>query len=144
MFKTPHVAPSSPFRSTPHDPFIISLLDLFRAADALRLFDVVASKAWAAPLLPPRPALVVAALETFETTPPFGIAGLTARFLGRLAEARRAKYSRPEGRQSPTRLYLDSQVAGNHRPLYPKVDHYWVKVAHNYEPLALQVVARVS
>ena len=36
--------------------------------------------------------------------------------------------------------YLDSQVAGNNRPLYPKVDHYWLKVAHNnYEPLALQV-----
>ena len=36
--------------------------------------------------------------------------------------------------------YLDSQVAGNYRPLYPKVDHYWFKVAHNYEPLALQVI----
>ena len=36
--------------------------------------------------------------------------------------------------------YLDSQVAQNNRPLYPKVDHYWFKVAHNYEPLALQVV----
>ena len=34
---------------------------------------------------------------------------------------------------------LDRQVAGNYRPLYPKVDHYWLKVAHNYEPLALQV-----
>ena len=33
--------------------------------------------------------------------------------------------------------YLDSQVAGNNRPLYPKVDHYWFKVAHNFEPLAL-------
>ena len=33
---------------------------------------------------------------------------------------------------------LDSQVAGNNRPLYPKVDHCWFKVAHNYEPLALQ------
>ena len=39
----------------------------------------------------------------------------------------------------PPRNYLDSQVAGNNRPLYPKVDHYWFKVAHNYEPLALQV-----
>ena len=39
------------------------------------------------------------------------------------------------------RLYLDSQVAGNHRPLYPKVDHHWFKVAHSYEPLALQVTA---
>ena len=36
--------------------------------------------------------------------------------------------------------YLDSQVAGNNRPLYPKVDHSWFKVAHNYEPLALQVL----
>ena len=36
--------------------------------------------------------------------------------------------------------YLDSQVAGNNGPLYPKVDHYWFKVvAQNYEPLALQV-----
>ena len=35
--------------------------------------------------------------------------------------------------------YLESQVAGNNRPLYPKVGHYWFKVAHNYEPLALQV-----
>ena len=35
--------------------------------------------------------------------------------------------------------YLDSQVAGNSRPLYPKVDHHWLKVAPNYEPLALQV-----
>ena len=34
---------------------------------------------------------------------------------------------------------MDNQVAGNNRPLYPKVDHYWFKVAHNYEPLALQV-----
>ena len=33
---------------------------------------------------------------------------------------------------------LESQVAQNNRPLYPKVDHYWFKVAHNYEPLALQ------
>ena len=32
-------------------------------------------------------------------------------------------------------VYLDSQVAGNDRPLYPKVDHYWFKVAHNYSPL---------
>ena len=35
--------------------------------------------------------------------------------------------------------YLDSQVAGNNRALYPKVEHYWFKVAHNFEPLALQV-----
>ena len=35
--------------------------------------------------------------------------------------------------------YLDIQVAGNNGPLYPKVDHYWFKLAHNYEPLALQV-----
>ena len=35
--------------------------------------------------------------------------------------------------------YLESQVAGNNRPLYSKVDHYWFKVAHNYEPLALVV-----
>ena len=35
--------------------------------------------------------------------------------------------------------YLDSQVAGNIRPLYPKVGQYWLKVAHNYELLALQV-----
>ena len=35
--------------------------------------------------------------------------------------------------------YLDSQVAGNNRPLHPKVDQYWFKVAHNSEPLALQV-----
>ena len=33
---------------------------------------------------------------------------------------------------------LESQVAGNNRPLDPKVDHYWLKVAQNYEPLALQ------
>ena len=39
----------------------------------------------------------------------------------------------------PLGVYLDSQVAGNNRPLYPKVDHYWFKAAHNYEPLALQV-----
>ena len=37
------------------------------------------------------------------------------------------------------RTYLDSQVAGNNRPLHPKVDHYWFKVPQNYEPLALQV-----
>ena len=37
-------------------------------------------------------------------------------------------------------VYLDSQVAGNNRPLYPKVDHYWFKVAHDHEPLALQVL----
>ena len=35
--------------------------------------------------------------------------------------------------------YLDSQVARNNRPLYPKVDHHWFEVARNYEPLALQV-----
>ena len=38
--------------------------------------------------------------------------------------------------------YLDSQVAGNYRPIYPKVDQYWSNVAHNYEPLALQVQLR--
>ena len=27
---------------------------------------------------------------------------------------------------------LDSQVTGNKRPLYPKVNHYWFKVADNY------------
>ena len=26
-------------------------------------------------------------------------------------------------------MYLDSQVAGNNRPLYPKVDHSWLEVA---------------
>ena len=36
--------------------------------------------------------------------------------------------------------HLESQVAGNNRPLYPKVDHYWFKVAYNYEPLAFQAV----
>ena len=30
-------------------------------------------------------------------------------------------------------------MAEKYRPLYPKVDHYWCKVAHNYEPLALHV-----
>ena len=30
---------------------------------------------------------------------------------------------------------LDSQVAGNNGPLYPKVDHHWFEVPHNYEPL---------
>ena len=35
------------------------------------------------------------------------------------------------------RYDLDSHVAGNNGPLYPKVDHFWLKVAHNYEPLAL-------
>ena len=44
---------------------------------------------------------------------------------------------------SPKRTYLDSQVAGSNRPLYPKVDHYWFKVARNYEPLALQVLLRI-
>ena len=37
-------------------------------------------------------------------------------------------------------LHLDSQVAGNNGPVYPKVDHYWCKVAHDYELLALQAV----
>ena len=37
--------------------------------------------------------------------------------------------------------YLHSQVAGNYRPLYPKVDHFWFKVAQNREPLPLQVHA---
>ena len=41
-----------------------------------------------------------------------------------------------EGRE----LCLDSQVAGNNPPPYPKVDLSWFKVeAHNYDPLALQV-----
>ena len=40
--------------------------------------------------------------------------------------------------QAIIRAPLDSQAAGNYRPLYPKVDHYWFKVAHNSEPLALQ------
>ena len=35
-------------------------------------------------------------------------------------------------------FYLDSQVARNYRTLYPKLDRF--KVAHNYEPLALQVL----
>ena len=30
------------------------------------------------------------------------------------------------------------------RPLYPKLDHCWFKVAHNYEPLALQVVSNIG
>ena len=38
---------------------------------------------------------------------------------------------------------LNSQVAGNDRPLYPKVDQYWLKVAHSYAPLALQVVSNL-
>ena len=29
---------------------------------------------------------------------------------------------------SPNKGFLDSQVAGNYRPLYPKVDHNWYKV----------------
>ena len=37
------------------------------------------------------------------------------------------------------KVSLKSQVAQNNRPLYPKVDNYWFKVACNYEPLALQV-----
>ena len=45
-----------------------------------------------------------------------------------------------QSRHMPQALkkHLDSQVAGNDRPPYPKVDHYWFKVAQNYEPLALQ------
>ena len=35
-------------------------------------------------------------------------------------------------------VHLDSQVAGKKRPLHPKVDLLGFKVAHNYEPLALQ------
>ena len=38
---------------------------------------------------------------------------------------------------------LNSQVAGNNRPLYPKVDHDCFKAARNYEPLALQVEPRI-
>ena len=38
--------------------------------------------------------------------------------------------------------YLESQVAQTNGPLYPKVDHDWFKVAHNSEPLALQVLTR--
>ena len=34
--------------------------------------------------------------------------------------------------------YVDGQVAGDNRPLYAKVEHYWFEVARNYEPLALQ------
>ena len=41
-------------------------------------------------------------------------------------------------------FHLDSQVAGNNRPLYPKVDHYWFKVAHNYGLLALQAALNLS
>ena len=51
--------------------------------------------------------------------------------------------SRNEGPRNTPKWYtvcntecLDSQVAGNNRPLYAKVDHYWLKIAHNYEPLA--------
>ena len=40
--------------------------------------------------------------------------------------------------------YLDRQAAGNNGPLYPKVDHYKFKVAHNYEPLALQVLGLLT
>ena len=60
-------------------------------------------------------------------------------FQGRMSEAdavgtSEASCSIP-GLQSKTNL--DSQVAGNNRPLYPTVDHYWFKVARNYEPLLL-------
>ena len=41
-------------------------------------------------------------------------------------------------------MYLDSQVAGNNRPPYPRVDHYWFKVAHNDELLAVQVCRYMS
>ena len=34
---------------------------------------------------------------------------------------------------------LESQVAQNNRPIYPKVDHTCLKVAHNCKPLAFQV-----
>ena len=47
--------------------------------------------------------------------------------------------SEAQRRWSPETI-LDSQVAGNYGPLDPKVDHYWFKVAHNYESLALQDV----
>ena len=40
--------------------------------------------------------------------------------------------------------HLDSQVAGNNRPLYPKVDHYWFQVAHNYEPLDISISTSIS
>ena len=50
----------------------------------------------------------------------------------RLQELKHKAPSQAEG-------YLHSQVAENCRPLCPKVDHYWFKVAHNYETLALQV-----
>ena len=35
--------------------------------------------------------------------------------------------------------YLESQVAPNSGPLYPKVTHNSLKTAHNYRPLSFQV-----
>ena len=50
--------------------------------------------------------------------------------------------TRPRHSNILVRPLLDSQVAGNHRPLYPKADHYRFEVAHNYEPLALQACCK--
>ena len=40
--------------------------------------------------------------------------------------------------------YLESQVAQDHRPLYPKVAHYGDEVAHNYWQLAFLVDCNVA
>ena len=40
-------------------------------------------------------------------------------------------------------LYLERQVAQNHRPLYPKVAHKGAKVAHNYRLRAFQVAIHI-
>ena len=40
--------------------------------------------------------------------------------------------------QFPKAAAWESHVAQNDRLLFPKVAHYWDKVAHNYRPLALQ------
>ena len=63
------------------------------------------------------------------------------RLFGTVSGVARAWGSGWQGAAKSPKICSDSQVAGNNRPLFtPKVDQYWFKVAHNYEPLALQVI----
>ena len=67
----------------------------------------------------------------------YGIVWTLDSFFGFRVEGL-AEENRSEKTPSLGSNHLNSQVAGNNRPLYPKVDHCSFKVAHNYEPPALQ------
>ena len=76
-----------------------------------------------------------------KSSRPYGAQALPSGGDGNVQEATKEQRGTQDFRAGGL---LNSQVAGNNGPLYPKVDHYWFKVAHNYTPLALQAHAYIA